>query len=163
MRNLLMLLVLGIGLGAVGEARAQSTFTLCNNGEDKFHIATIWQSAFFYPFDTEWTASGWLTLEPGCKELIRTAGRTEAFLSILRTKGEESTIMHFDIKSQAVIESQETLSTGAERFFCVSNDAFTRRTVVLDDHEHCPEGYYLQLFSLYVAVAGDTNFTSDLD
>ncbi|MGD9536306.1 MAG: hypothetical protein AB7P52_00095 [Alphaproteobacteria bacterium] len=167
MRRRLRLLAYFLGAAALafawnGESRA-STLTLCNQGKDTLQIAFLWQNAPFYPFTESWKATGWAEVGPGCSDVLRTDGAMEAFLSVIRKSIIGERIMHFEMESEAVRNTLRNGTLTAERFFCVADVPFDRTLDKLDAHESCPEGYYQQLFNLYVTLDSDTDFTLHLN
>jgi hypothetical protein len=154
--------VVALVLACVDEARA-STLTLCNEGDENLQLAFLWQSAPFYPLAESWKATGWGQAAPGCSDVLRTDGAMLAFLSVIRQTAIGELVMHFELESEAVRNSLSNGAVTAERFFCVADEPFERELDSLDAHETCPDGYYQQLFNLYVVLDAYTDFTLRLN
>lgn len=140
------------------ESRAQSTLTICNEGDDDLRLAILWQNAPFYPIVESWKAYGWGDISPGCTDVLRTSGAMEAFLAVRKKRSSGQSIMHFAFDREEVRNSINDGVITAERFFCVADEPYDRLLDKLDAHETCPPDYYLQLFNLYVTLEPRRNF-----
>lgn len=147
---------------AAGAARpaAAGSLTLCNEGSETIRYAVVWESSLLPPATESWDASGWHDVASGCTEVLNRGTRLQAFLSVLRvSKQGKERIAHYAFDSDEAYNTLTTGSVTAERFFCVSDTGFNRSLPTLPDHESCPEGYYHQLFNLYVGAEIDAAYT----
>ncbi|RUM97993.1 DUF1036 domain-containing protein [Pseudaminobacter arsenicus] len=158
------LIVVALSAIAWTEAGAQE-IKVCNNGEAEVSYAILATTSLVNLGDPEWTAHGWYMMKPGeCQPVTRGDGRREAFLSVRSiNKDGLSSLNSYVIKDiPASNFSDNSLSTGAERVFCVSSSSFRRPEKSLQDHESCPQGYHEQVFNLYFFSRGMVDFTVNL-
>lgn len=149
---------------AWNEAAAQQ-IKVCNNGKAELSYAVLATTSLANLGKPEWTAHGWYMMKSGeCQSIARGDGRREAFLSVRSTNTDGLLRLNsYVIKDiPASNFSDNSLSTGAERVFCVSRTSFRRPEKSLEDHESCPQGYYEQVFNLYFFSRGMVDFTVNL-
>ncbi|MGB3388346.1 MAG: DUF1036 domain-containing protein [Pseudaminobacter sp.] len=149
----------------VWNAAAAQQIKVCNTGQAEVSYAVLATTSLVNLGAPEWTAHGWYMMKPGeCQPVARGDGRREAFLSV-RAVNKDGL---FRLNSYVIKEipasgfADDSLSTGAERVFCVSRAGFRRPEKSLEVHETCPQDYHEQVFNLYVFSRGMMDFTVNL-
>lgn len=149
---------------ACGPALAQQ-ISVCNNGKEDVSYAVVATTSLINFGNPEWTAHGWYAMKVGeCQSVAWGDGRREAFLSVRRiNKDGVVRLSSYPIRDIPANFSGDSLSSGAERLFCVSRTGFRRPEQSLEAHETCPQNYYRQVFNLYLLSRGLVNFTLRLE
>jgi hypothetical protein len=154
-----MVMSLAFFIASIGSGNA--AIELCNRGEHPLRFAIVGQAGLMGLSD-KWEAAGWYVLEKGCMNVVpATQVLTHAFLSI-QTMYEH---IGYKINHYELVEvDSDGGSGGTERFFCVRSDDFSRTTRGIDAQATCPDGYYLQLFNLYIFTPSSLGrYTVDLN
>jgi hypothetical protein len=149
----------------VATQAAAQEIRICNDGESELSYALVATSSLINLGNPDWTAHGWYVMKPGeCQRATWGDGQREAFLS-LRAKGEKGLIKLKDYKIKDIPTNvdQDSVVSGAERLFCVSDKAFQRQEQSLEAHEQCPDDYHLQVFNVYLFSRGLVKFTAHLE
>lgn len=164
MRGIMWRIVAGIlAIMAWGPAAAQQ-ISVCNNGEEDLSYAVVATTSLINFGNPEWTAHGWYMMKVGeCQSIAWGDGQREAFLSVRRITKEGPRLASYAIEDIPSNFSGSSLSSGAERVFCVSRAGFRRPEQSLEAHERCPQDYYRQVFNLYLYSRGLVNFTLRLE
>lgn len=165
MRKTVWTISAGIFAAMVWAQAAAQQITVCNNGEENFSYAVVATTSLINFGNPEWTAHGWYSMKIGeCQQVAWGDGQREAFLSVRRiNKDGVIRLNDYAIKDIPSNFGGDSLSSGAERLFCVSRTGFRRPEQSLEAHESCPQDYYRQVFNLYLFSRGLVNFTVRLE
>src|SRR3546814_1147394 len=66
----------------LASAANAGTLKLCNKGDIPLRLALIYEDR--RGGSTAWVASGWTTVAPGCKELLKSSGNMQMYTSLVR-------------------------------------------------------------------------------
>ncbi|SDO91265.1 hypothetical protein [Pseudomonas jinjuensis] len=143
-------------------AQAESSLRICNRSTERsMTVAVLFQQDPFYPVSQIWHIFGWTALGPGnCTDAASAYGGTIAYISPIDSSvRDRPKVMHYPLYEG---EMPYDKPIGVETFFCVKSDGFERHEASRAAHQSCPSGWYLQLFSLFIYVGKDTDFTLNL-
>jgi hypothetical protein len=151
------------GLVLAAFPAAAADVIICNEKDTPIRYSVTHEFGPLPPLVAQWKTRGWYVANRGCQVVLEGSTRQEAFLSIQSMHSEKLLILNtYPIKEVNLLK--DAISTGTEKFFCVQSENFERVTKTFDEQQNCPDGYYEQLFNLYVRVANPrTRFTINLD
>jgi hypothetical protein len=156
--------LLGLALAtSVALPAVAADVILCNEKDRPIRYSITHEFGPLPPLVAQWKTRGWYVANRGCQVVLEGSTRQEAFLSIQSVHSEKLLILNtYPITEVNLLK--DAVSTGTEKFFCVKGDNFERVTKTFDEQQNCPDGYYEQLFNLYVRVANPrTRYTINLD
>lgn len=148
--------LLGTGLVlATATLATAGDIRVCNESVQPMSYAIV-ENNWSLVKNRDWTISGWYTIDPkSCVYVVKERRRTpkEVYLS-LREVTSRGTFLINTSKDRSGSGFE-----GVEFPLCVSSDAFKRTQANFDDLERCPDGWYLQMFNVYVFASPSDNFT----
>lgn len=142
-------------LGALAFGRsAWADVTFCNNGNDTVRYAMLVDDSILPVLFPDWQMVGWHELRPReCRRVLRGQKLYRIHISAQDPEPGGRWRLRLPVLSGS---GPGELTANV---FCVRDSTFHRSEARLEMHSQCPEGWYRQLFNIYIHVPSDVSFT----
>lgn len=133
-------------------------FVTCNKADKDIYISKVQREVRNYA--QVWSSVGWLKIEKDSCLPVNDGPGVEfvGFMSVIFQDNNGEAEVFLPKKN-----SDSDRITIDERFYCIKGVAFRREESSLKLHQECPEGWYPQLFNIYIHVPRNLRFTLDIN